>query len=547
MRYIPFIIGSYVYFMLSACHAYTDGVQVECRQPVIPVLTHKEHSPVLQIRLIRKNASNYRLEKVVLSAVGTTDRNDMEAVHLFWGDEAGNFSEHRLAGSSEGKEKQIVIQPDLNIAQDTLVLWATVRLKDTVDLSHRILVSCKELVTDRGSLRIPRIPEPVGMRVGVALRQEGQDHIRSCRIPGLTTSTKGTLIALYDARRESSRDLQGDIDIAINRSTDGGETWSPMQIVLDQGAWGGLPERYNGVSDACVLSDDRTGDLYVFGLWMHGILDSKTGKWVDGLTETSIEWNHQWRSFGSQPGYDVKQSAQFLMTKSTDDGKTWNQPVNLTSQVKKKEWWLLAPAPGKGITLSDGTLVIPVEGRDKTGLPFSTICWSKDGGVSWTTGNPAYTNTNECAVVELSDHSLLLNMRERSNRARLEGNGRAIAVTKDLGTTWTEHPTSRKALIEPACMASLHRHFYTENGEKKSVLFFLNPSSKTSRNTFTVKTSFDDGNTWPEAHWLLIDEYDGSGYSCITSIDEQTIGLLYEGSQADMTFQQIHINDLIKK
>jgi len=355
------------------------------------------------------------------------------------------------------------------------------------------------------------------------------------------------LLAICDARRESDRDLQGDIDIVLNRSTDGGRSWFPGQVVLDMGQWGGLPEKFNGVSDACILSDDNTGALYVIGLWMYGVLDSKNGKWVEGLSDTSTVWNHQWRDFGSQPGYDVKRSSQVLITKSTDDGLTWSKPENITRQVKKEGWWLLAPAPGHGITLTDGTLLFPSEGRDVDGSRFSTITWSKDSGKTWITGNPACTNTNECMAAELSDHSIMLNMRERSNRGLMEGNGRAVAVTSDLGKTWSVHPTSRKALIESACMAALHRHFYSENGKRKSVLFFSNPNSRTVRNNFTIKTSFDDGNSWPEPNWLLLDEYDGNGYSCITTIDEKTIGVLYEGSQADIIFQQIPVSELIKK
>lgn len=115
------------------------------------------------------------------------------------------------------------------------------------------------------------------------------------RIPGLTTSKKGTLLAIYDARRDNSRDLQGNIDICLNRSLDGGQTWEPLQTVLDMKEWGGLPEKYNGVSDADILVDEKTGDIYVAGLWMHGVLDGNTGKWVQGLTQDSTRWIHQWR------------------------------------------------------------------------------------------------------------------------------------------------------------------------------------------------------------------------------------------------------------
>jgi sialidase-1 len=282
---------------------------------------------------------------------------------------------------------------------------------------------------------------------------------------------------------------------------------------------------------------------------MYGVLDDK-GKWIKNLTASSKEWNHQWRAKGSQPGFGVKESSQFLITRSSDDGKTWSEPVNLTEMCKKKEWWLWSPAPGNGITMDDGTLVMPTQGRDKDGKPFSNITWSKDGGSTWVTSNQAAETpkgTTECAVVQLSDGSLMLNMRDNRNRSDMsEHNGRTIAVTTDLGKTWTEHPTSRNALIEPTCMASLYKHHYTENGKEKSILVFSNPNSKNARDHMTIKVSFDDGKTWPEEHWLLLDEGRGRGYSCLTSVDEQHIGILYEGSQADMIFQKIPLKELLK-
>lgn len=47
--------------------------------------------------------------------------------------------------------------------------------------------------------------------------------------------------ALYGhfcARYDYPRDLQGNIDIALHRSTDKGVTWQPIQTVLDMGEWG---------------------------------------------------------------------------------------------------------------------------------------------------------------------------------------------------------------------------------------------------------------------------------------------------------------------
>ena len=148
-------------------------------------------------------------------------------------------------------------------------------------------------------------------------------------------------------------------------------------------------------------------------------------------------------------------------------------------------------------------------------------------------------------AVELNDGSIMLNMRDNRNRGNTSVNGRRICITHDLGETWTEHPTSRNALIEPTCMASLHKHIYIRKKEAKSILLFCNPESCRERNNMTLKVSFDDGQTWPSAHKVLLDEWGGFGYSCITSVDDETIGILYESSQAQLVFQQIKLKELL--
>ncbi|MGF1925487.1 MAG: sialidase family protein, partial [Bacteroidia bacterium] len=201
--------------------------------------------------------------------------------------------------------------------------------------------------------------------------------------------------------------------------------------------------------------------------------------------------------------------------------------------------------PGAGITLKDGTLVFPTQGRDATGKPFSNITYSKDHGVTWTTGNAATAeSTTENMAVELSDGDIMLNMRANSNRTDTSSNnGRAIAVTGDLGQNWTIHPTSHSALQEPTCMASIIRHDYFKGRTKKSILIFCNPDSKIARNYISLKVSKDDGKTWEKK--MMFDEWKGRGYSCITSIDEDTIGVLYESSQADLVFQTVKLKDLL--
>lgn len=379
----------------------------------------------------------------------------------------------------------------------------------------------------------------------VYVRTQNQEGVHTYRIPGLATSNKGTLLAVWDNRYANSRDLQGDIDIGLSRSFDQGKTWQQNQQILDMGEWGGLPEKFNGVSDACILVDKNSGRIWVAGLWMYGVHD-KNGIWIEGLTQDSSRWEHQWAARGSQPGFTPKQTCQFLLTYSDDDGETWAKPLNITKKTKKKEWWLYAPAPGAGITMSDGTLVFPTQGRDENGVPFSNITYSKNGGKSWITSQPASTNTTECSVVELADGSLMLNMRDnRNNSEKGDKNGRAIYTSNNLGNTWTEHPTSHGALIESTCMASLYKHTYkNEAGEEKSILLFSNPATKQGRHNMRLKASLDDGSSWSEG--ILLDQGNSYGYSCITAVDENNVGVLYEGSRAQMSFKIVPLDTILR-
>ena len=69
-------------------------------------------------------------------------------------------------------------------------------------------------------------------RIGVALRNGGDDGAVRYRIPGLATTNKGTLIGVYDIRRRTGSDLPGDIDVGMSRSTDGGRSWEPMKVII---------------------------------------------------------------------------------------------------------------------------------------------------------------------------------------------------------------------------------------------------------------------------------------------------------------------------
>ena len=521
---------------------------IEQNRVQIPVLKGRSFSPVLQFRVHSAQMLEWR--QVVIEFNGTTDMSDIDSIYLIDMGQKDSWSSDKNPIIQRGKPEGVLgtfsfLEPFT--AKNKYFLVA-VKLTKNTSLNHTISVGIHKIIrADQSTIIPPADTQRLHQRIGVAVKQGGDSGVLRYRIPGLVCTKKNTLLALYDVRWDKHRDLQGNIDIGLSRSLDGGNTWAPMRIVLDMGEYGQLPQKFNGVSDACFLVDTNTDAIYIAGCWMHGVVDHQTGQPVSNLTNDSTNWNHQWRHYGSLQGFELNESSQFLITKSVDDGMTWSTPQNITQQIKNKDWHLLAPAPGSGITLDNGTLVFPTQGKDENQQPFSNITYSLDGGHTWKASKPSYSNTTESMVVQLGDGSIMQNMRDNRNRkSQSDTNGRAVFITKDLGENWIQHTTHHNALIEPVCMASLFKHvYYDHKGKTKSILLFSNPNSTTSRERMTIKVSLDDGKTWPKKYWLLLDQLHLSGgYSSLTSINNDTIGILYEGSQAQMTFESIHLSEL---
>lgn len=354
-------------------------------------------------------------------------------------------------------------------------------------------------------------------RLARGVRTAGDDGVAAYRIPGLVTTRKGTLVAVFDIRHQNAYDLQGDIDVGVCRSTDGGRTWGPMITAMDMGEYGGLPQACNGIGDPCVLVDEVTGDLLIFAVWIHGGKPGQAAWWTAG------------------DGFDPASTPQLMMVRSADDGQTWSEAVNLTRQVKQAPWRFTFEGPGRGITMEDGTLVVPFQHQEPDRTPAAGIMYSRDRGLTWQVHEYAKINTTESQVAEVEPGVLMLNMRD--NRKT----GRAVYTTADMGRTWTPH-VSDGQLVEPVCMASLLKVPASRNALGKDLLLFSNPSDAKDRRNMTLRMSLDGGRTWTRS--LLLDEGYGWGYSCLTMIDKRTVGILYESSMAHITFQAIRLEDI---
>lgn len=507
--------------LLAAPAAAEEGPRVVAKagRPVVPLLVGEPRAPLCRLVVrVEGEGEPPRLESLSIGGDLLPSVHDLRLLRAEGGvgavSEAAPIAGPAIDGGSLRVEGGAVLETGDN------VFWIVGAIGDDVDLLDRVSLSIREISTSAGVLAVADATPGVRQRIGVALRRHGQDGVHTTRIPVLAVTPRGTLLAAYDLRHRGAKDLQEDIDVGLSRSTDGGRSWEPVRTIMDMGEAEGLPQEQNGCGDPGILVDDVTGTIFCFALWVHG----KPG-------------THQWHDDGSEPGFEVGKTAQFMVVRSDDDGVTWSAPENLTRSLKEESWWLLAPAPQAGFTRADGTLVMPVQGRFGSGRldSFATVMTSSDRGATWTLGSFGYRGGNECQAAELSDGRIMLNV--RSDKQRFRG----VAVSSDRGKTWAPHPTSDTVLEEPNCNGSLLA-CATPSGER--LLLFANPLSQKERSHQTIRTSADDGATWPESGRILLDEGRGRGYPSLARVGPDRVGIVYESSRADVVYQVVSLSEL---
>jgi sialidase-1 len=328
----------------------------------------------------------------------------------------------------------------------------------------------------------------------------GHGGYHTYRIPALIVTRNQTLLAFCEGRKESSSDT-GNIDLLLKRSTDGGKAWSEAQVVWDDGP--------NTCGNPCPVVDETTGIIWL--LLTHN--PGNTG-------ETQIS--------DGKPGA----TRTVWLSRSADEGKTWDPPMDITASTKDPSWDWYATGPGIGIQIQhgphQGRLIIPCDHSFRSAAGSSRgsaiqggshVIYSDDHGQSWKLGGTVGPQMNECQVIELSagQGALLLNMRNTA-----PANRRAQSISRDGGLTWTA-PEYLPELVAPRCQGSLVRYDWPR-GKETGRLLLSNPANP-RRRELTVRISRDDGQTWPVARTL----HEGpAAYSCLAVMPDQAIGCLYE-------------------
>jgi sialidase-1 len=316
----------------------------------------------------------------------------------------------------------------------------------------------------------------------------GQDGYTGYRIPAVETAPDGSLLAFAEARKYNLSDPGGagqEIDLVLKRSTDGGASWSPMEVIEHSGP-------YWSSSNPATVVDRQNARIWVF------YLRCKPGR----------------GTHAARPGTD---DVLNLARHSDDNGVTWSEPLDQTRVARDMaddQWRISVPGPGGAIQDRQGRLIVPMWRF----APWSGfVVFSEDRGRTWQRGTqvPGEQGSDEDQLVELANGQILLDMRQQ------EGTHRWLATSSDGGRSWS---VPRPGLaVTPVCCA-IERYTLKSAGDDRDRILWTGPEGP-GRNKLIVRTSYDEGRTFTNQR-LISDE--PAAYSDLTVLKDKSAGVLWE-------------------
>lgn len=457
-----------------------------------------DNEEILKINLSTKGSAETTISNLVFKMTGTTDINDVEEVKLYTTGTKTEFDARNpftkgtiLLGSTIPTNGEITLNTAGNLVEGNNHLWLTYKVKETALEGNKLDAEVISITTSEETYTFEN-GNPTGSRE-VLLRRTlvfapGDYGSKNYRIPAICTAADNTLVTITDKRKYNSTDLPEDIDLVCRRSTDKGKTWSePVTVAQGTG-------RGKGYGDAVIIKSN-TGKLVA--LFVGG-----TGLWTSTPTNPIR-------------AYSIE---------STDNGVTWTQPKDITSQIygaecsdpQRSQWKGMFFGSGQGLCTKNGRLMVVCAANipGENGLHNYTV-YSDDDGATWKVSNRAITGGDEAKVIELNNGDILMSSRTSGNRL--------WAKSTDGGVNWGQK-NSWSEIWGNACDADIVRYTSTENGYDKNRILHTLPNASDRRNV-TMWISYDEAETWPIKKTICSEK---SAYSSITILDDGTIGVYLE-------------------
>jgi len=299
---------------------------------------------------------------------------------------------------------------------------------------------------------------------------------------GLTVTSKGTILAMAEARITDGKD-DGAHHLVLKRSIDKGKSFSASQTVVES-------NQGESWTNPTLLQDGKTKEIFLF-----------------------YALNHQ------------NNRTQVFYKTSMDDGLTWSAATELTSLFADNEhdWTFHLPGPGHGIQLKGGRLIVQVWHRKaiSNAAPdrrYGVNClYSDDHGKTWQVGGDSpIGEMNESQLVERENGDVLLIGRMLTQNS---GSFQAKILSADNGENWTQQVAHDTALRGAVCDVGL-----VSFGLKSGIMIVSQPADLKKRKALTIRMSSDEGKTWQHARLL---QEGGATYSDLSVLPDKTIICLY--------------------
>ncbi len=459
-----------------------------------------DNEEILEIEIVASGKKPVALKTLKMNMNGTTDIHDVEEIKIYRKSDKAPFDPRNplknalLSGKAKPQSGNFLVPLHGTLAADTTRFLVTYKVKETAREGNKLDASVSELSTKNETYRFAE-GNPDGARE-ILLRRTlvyaPNDYgSKNYRIPAIVTAADSALVIVTDKRKHNSTDLPEDIDLVVNRSVDGGKTWSqPLTIAQGQG-------KGKGYGDALIVK-------------------TKSGKLITLFVGGPGLW-------GSTPD---KPQRVYMVT-SIDNGKSWTSPRDITYQIYgyenndpvRSKWISLFIGSGQGLTTRGGRTmcVLVVREPGKKGL-HNYALYSDDEGENWNVSQLAIENGDEAKVIELNNGDILM-----SSRQPEPAGNRLWAISKDGGVTWGER-NSWSEIWGARCDADIVRLTSTQDGYDKDRILHTMPNSERRKNV-TLWISYDEAKTWPIKKTIAPNE---SAYSSIAILPDGTIGVYLE-------------------